>query len=418
MTRIDVDAIRATQRIEDVVAASGVTLRPQGHGFMACCPFHDDSTASMSVGGVGSRFKCFGCGVGGDVIEYVMLFANVTFRDAATRLQDGADALPSPRYRVPSMSRRTAQEWSTTPSRLYEVNECAWQHFTTAVRASAGERYLTTVRRINITALRACNDDRSLVGYAPNAWTSLTDDLLAQGVNETELLDADLAHRSRAGHLIDTYRGRVIVPVRRPDGLVQGFVGRDTTNSPDAPKYRNPTRTPVFDKSTALYRPMLNNLDPDAVVVVVEGVIDALAIAAAAAQTGQSAKYAPCTTNGTSVSPNQASQVLAMHDSPPVIALDGDTAGEQGTLRWLGAVHVGHGRPALVTHLPRGTDPADWIASGNGLHAFTPAEGIATHPGETRPRATGWELVQFRRDKRAELLRPFCHDGGIAPSLP
>jgi DNA primase len=64
----DLAALRQDHPIEVVVAASGVALTPHGQGFMGGCPFHDDSTASLSVGGVADRFHCFGCGAGGDVI--------------------------------------------------------------------------------------------------------------------------------------------------------------------------------------------------------------------------------------------------------------------------------------------------------------------------------------------------------------
>ena len=65
--RFDVAAVRRDHPIEAVVSASGVALTQRGRGFMGCCPFHDDSTASLSVGGIPDRFHCFGCGLSGDV---------------------------------------------------------------------------------------------------------------------------------------------------------------------------------------------------------------------------------------------------------------------------------------------------------------------------------------------------------------
>ena len=84
--RVDVQAIRAAHPIEDVVASSGVELHQRGHGYMGCCPFHDDSTASMSVGAVPDRFRCFGCGAGGDVIEYVSRRYDLSFVDSVDAL--------------------------------------------------------------------------------------------------------------------------------------------------------------------------------------------------------------------------------------------------------------------------------------------------------------------------------------------
>jgi DNA primase len=86
-----------------------------------------------------------------------------------------------------------------------------------------------------------------------------------------------------------------------------------------------------------------------------------LAIAAAAAQGGELAMFAPATTSGVTVSGMQARAVLALHPKPPIIALDGDQAGREGTDRWLTALCVERGRTALVTRLPDGVDPAEWL---------------------------------------------------------
>ncbi len=95
--------------------------------------------------------------------------------------------------------------------------------------------------------------------------------------------------------MIDYYRRRVMVPVRNGEGRVIGLIGRYDGNAKadGAPKYMNPPRTAVYDKAAALYRPSTPRLDPDGQVVVVEGTIDALAVASAAARAGFSSKFAP-----------------------------------------------------------------------------------------------------------------------------
>jgi DNA primase len=369
----DIAAIRHDHPIQDVVADSGVKLTRRGQGFMGCCPFHDDSTASLSVGGVPDRFHCFGCGVGGDVIEYVHRFTGLTFPGAVQALQSGTafhGAAPSPTRPVQRPYR--AVELSTTLQRGHAINTLAWEFFTTPANISAAETYLHNARGIDIGPLRTVVGGEPIAGYATTGWHALTRHLRHQGVSDTELLELDLAQRSRTGELIDTYRGRLIVPVLNEGGGIDGFIGRDTTGDPRAPKYRNPTRTPTFDKSTALYRPTHHGLDAGANVVVVEGVLDALAIAAAAAQGGELAMFAPATTSGVTVSAAQARAVLALHPKPPVIALDGDQAGREGTDRWLTALCVERGRTALVTRLPAGVDPAEWLQhqGARGLQAF------------------------------------------------
>jgi DNA primase len=95
-------------------------------------------------------------------------------------------------------------------------------------------------------------------------------------------LATDLAQSTRSGRIIDTLLDRLVFPVTDPAGRIEGFIARDITGDPRAPKYRNPTGTPTFEKSATLYRPTHHRLDAHASVVVVEGVLDVLAIAAVA----------------------------------------------------------------------------------------------------------------------------------------
>jgi DNA primase len=226
-------------------------------------------------------------------------------------------------------------------------------------------------------------------------------------VTDTELLELDLAQRSRNGDLVDTYRGRLIVPVLRGGGRIDGFIGRDTTGDPRAPKYRNPTRTPTFDKSAALYRPTHHSLDRDANVVVVEGALDALAIAATAALDGSLSMFAPATTSGVSVSAVQAQAVLALHPKPPVIALDGDRAGREGTDRWLRALCLERGRRALVSRLPERVDPAEWLQHQgvSGLPAFDRRGCLDATTEDPRPQLPGRDLVRIRFEEPGEPVR-------------
>ena len=405
-TRFDVPAIRRRHPIEAVVAASGVELTQRGQGFMGCCPFHDDSTASLSVGGVADRFHCFGCGASGDVIEYVARFTGLAFIDAVRALEAGTafhGVAPSTTRQVQRPAGPT--ELTTTPQRAHAINFLAWEFFTTPAHISVAETYLRESRGIDVGALRESERGEAIVGCATTDWHALTRHLLRQGVTGTELLELDLAQSSRNGELIDTYRGRLIVPVQRDRGRIDGFIGRDITGDPRAPKYRNPTRTPTFDKSRALYRPTHQGLDRDANVVVVEGAIDALAIAATAARGGELSMFAPATTSGVTVSGVQARAVLALHPKSPVIALDGDRAGREGTDRWLAALCVERGRPALVTRLPDGVDPAEWLQHHgiSGLDAFDRRRWIGANTDARtdapRPQLPGRDLVRICLDQ-------------------
>ncbi|MEP6650876.1 MAG: toprim domain-containing protein, partial [Lapillicoccus sp.] len=132
------------------------------------------------------------------------------------------------------------------------------------------------------------------------------------------------------------------------------------------------------DKSRVLYRPSHHVLDPGGTVVIVEGVLDALAIAATAAVAGRSHQFAPCAANGITVSAAQVGHILGLaREAHCVVALDGDQAGREGTARWLHELTIRHGKPAFVAALPPGADPAMWLQHhhpDDGLDNFA-------HPG-------------------------------------
>lgn len=125
--------------------------------------------------------------------------------------------------------------------------------------------------------------------------------------------------------------------MRDVDGKLIGIIGRSTLGEDRriAAKYLNPPRTVVSDKSEALYTPagwVSYRMPTDGQVVVVEGSIDALAVAAAARAAGLSSRFQPVPTSGLGFSDHQVDWILALHPRAPVIAFDGDQAGETRAL--------------------------------------------------------------------------------------
>ncbi|WP_460629777.1 CHC2 zinc finger domain-containing protein [Intrasporangium mesophilum] len=399
---VDIDEVRRRNPIQDIVAAAGIELRQTGRGWMACCPFHDDTTASMSVAGIPDRYHCFGCGASGDVIDFIARTHGLGFRDAIAHLEGtGTERMPLRSLPRAGSARRETETQTgllIDPSRAFEVNAHAWQWFS---RPVAHEHAVDYLRRHWSIDLRQAERETGMtfIGHTGHGWTNLVDHLRSHGVSDEELLALDLCQRSRQGNLIDTLRDRLIIPVTDQLGRITGFVGRDTSGHPRAPKYRNPTRTAVFDKATCLYRPTRSSM-PDATVIIVEGPIDALAITTAATAAGIAEQLAPVSTLGTAVSPAQARQVLTTSTQPPVIALDGDTAGHQGTLRWVNALCQQGGRVALVADLPTGCDPADIVTrhGADGLATLDPAQRHTNHTGTgvpPGPHLPGRELAQI-----------------------
>jgi len=210
------------------------------------------------------------------------------------------------------------------------------------------------------------------VGHTPTGTDTLTRTLLADGFDPDTLVDAGLTLRPSDddGRLIDAYRNRVLLPVRDPGGAVIALLGRHA-GPPGPPKYLNPPRTAVYDKSRYLYQP-LPPPAPGGHVIIVEGPLDALAIATVALTANLAHHYCPLTQSGRQLSAHQIRQVRHL-DRQPVLAFDADPAGDQSTTR-IGALLALAGCTPSIAHLPRGEDPASWLARHgvDGLTTFRP----------------------------------------------
>jgi DNA primase len=250
-------------------------------------------------------------------------------------------------------------------------------YYTARPLHTQGARYLAG-RGIDVDILERHNR-RYETGHTPDISNGLVQWMSQRGFADDELVDAGLAHRQVGGHqLSDFYRHRVLIPVRDPNQKLAGFIGRNIGDS-RWPKYKNPPRTLRYDKSINLYQPLPAPEQQQGTVIVVEGTLDAMAIAVAAIQIGKSDWYCPVTQSGRQLSPHQLRYVLNLHSQPPIVAMDGDQPGLDSNARLYDAA-VAVGREARVVSLPWGEDPASLLRSRG-------AEGLA-HFG--RPAIQAW----------------------------
>lgn len=163
------------------------------------------------------------------------------------------------------------------------------------------------------------------LGYAPGQWRGLTDHLRKQGATDEELVAAGLARISSRGGLIDAFRDRAMIGIHDDDGAIVGFVGRDLSDHPHAPKYVNTGTTPAFVKGDHVIG--LAEAPAGTRVVRVEGPFDALAVSAAG-----DGRYAGVAPMGTALTATQADKIAARAvNGRTWVALDGDKAGRRAT---------------------------------------------------------------------------------------
>lgn len=403
MAGIDFDDVRARHPLGAVARRTGLALPDAGRA-MVCCPLpaHDDRHPSMHLDLDGDRYFCFGCGAHGDAIQWVCDIEGVRPGEAVAILDAGRPVagvhtgatnarayISHPGLDTPDLER-------TPPERVRAAMQTAWRYYTFTSLHQRAVDYLAQERQIDVAALEV-EQGRPVVGHTPSRPDGLGRWLRTQGFTDDELVDASLASRRRDGTVVDFFRARVLVPVTDERGHVTGIIGRAATDR--GPKYLNQALTHTYDKHLALYRPATAALDPDGNVIVVEGTLDALAIAARAASAGLSAKYAPVSASGVRLSDEQFDAILNLHPKAPVLAADGDQAGRDANLEWAARIAHRH-RESVVTSWPEGHDPASWLVGhqDDGLAAVTRKGCLDASANDLRPRHCGAILTQGALD--------------------
>src|SRR6056297_2842098 len=319
----------------------------------APCPFHQEKTASFHVDDRKGFYYCFGCHAKGDAISFVRETENVDFIEAVKIL--AAEAGMSVPERDPQ-----AQAKADRRGQLVEVMEQAVKYFGLQLRAGAGTaaRDYLKGRRLSEETLFKFD-----IGFAPDGWQGLWDHLTSKGVAPEMILACGLAKESqKGGKPYDTFRNRIMFPIRDARGRCIAFGGRAMDPNDNA-KYLNSPETEIFDKSHTLYNhgPAREAAGKGQPLIVAEGYMDVIALVAA----GFGAAVAPL---GTAVTEHQM-QLLWRIAQEPVIMLDGDRAGLQAAYRVvdLALPLIEAGKSLRFALMPEGQDPADLLrAKGAG----------------------------------------------------
>ncbi len=311
------------------------------------CPFHHEKTASFHVDDRKGYYYCFGCHAKGDAISFVRETENVSFMEAVEILA-GEAGMPVPK-RDPK-----AQEKSDRRTQLAEVMELAVRYFQLQLRAGAGSgaREYLDRRGLGAKAL-----ERWQIGFAPDSWQGLWDALKGKDVADDLILGAGLAKASQKGKKpYDTFRGRIMFPIRDARGRCIAFGGRAMDPNDNA-KYLNSPETELFDKGRSLYNhgPAREAAGKGQPLIVAEGYMDVIALAEA----GFTGAVAPL---GTAVTEHQLAMLWRIADEP-IIALDGDTAGIRAAMRVvdLALPALEAGKSLRFAIMPEGQDPDDLL---------------------------------------------------------
>jgi DNA primase len=343
--------VRAATDIVQLISRT-VALKRTGRDFIGLCPFHQEKTPSFHVNPTKQYFICFGCKAAGDVFSFVQKRDRIEFADALRLLGEQA-GIERPQSGV-------SREKKGEKQALLDMQSAACSFFQRLLvhpqHGSAARGYLES-RQINADSIKNFQ-----LGFAPDSWNGLTNALGGKfSAPQLELGGLVKPKQSGAGHY-DTFRNRLMFPIRDQEGRVIAFGGRVMPGSQDPAKYLNSPETPLFVKSRAIFGLDLarQKMVETRVAVVVEGYMDVVV----PHQYGVTNVVSPL---GTALT-EQHIVLLRRFVDKIVLLFDGDSAGDAAMDRVVG-LFLTQPINISVASMPAGQDPDEFVVA-NGAEGF------------------------------------------------
>jgi DNA primase len=349
-----IDEVVARSDIVELIG-SRVPLKKSGREFKACCPFHNEKSPSFWVSPDKQFYHCFGCGVHGTVIGFLMQYEKMEFLDAVADLAQRAG------LEVPREAKDARDPGSVD---LHEIMGRAARFFEQNLADSARAQAYVKHRGID-----AKTGAHFALGYAPDSWDALLNRFGADEQDRQRLfqvgliLERDTRGGERSAGYYDRFRDRLMFPIRDSRGRVIGFGGRVIDQG--EPKYMNSPETALFHKGRelyGLYEARQSRADFKRLLVV-EGYMDVVRLHQAGIT------YAVATL-GTATTQEHLHKIFRI-TSEVVFCFDGDRAGRQAAWRALeNALALAQdGRELKFMFLPDGHDP-DTLVAAEGAAGF------------------------------------------------
>lgn len=332
--------IRNRVNIVDVISEY-VPLTQKGKNYFGICPFHDDHNPSMSVDPSKQIFKCFVCGVGGNVFSFIMEYEHLSFIESVKKIAD--------KLNIPVDIGPITKKNDSHLSRYYDVYELIFKFYQNNLKTNSGKIALDYLskRGINDEIIKEFGIGLSTTGN--RAYKTLS----ASGYDDKTIDDSGLCSSNDKGYY-DVFNNRIMFPIWNPEGKVVGFSGR-IYNTEDSAKYVNSKESPIFKKGQLLYNyhKVKEHVRKEGYVIIVEGQMDVIGLYKAGIKNA-------IATLGTAMTKDQAHLIKKL--SPNVILMfDGDKAGNKATIACSEEL-VKIGIIPKIVRLEDNLDPDDYIS--------------------------------------------------------
>jgi len=341
-----IEVIIETARIEEVVS-DFVSLKRRGSGLIGLCPFHNERTPSFNVSPSRGIFKCFGCGKGGNAVNFVMEHEHYTYPEALRYLAKKYNISIEEEEQTPEQAAAGSERES-----LYNVSAYAQKFFSEQLFGNEQGKAIG----LSYFHERGFTDEtihKFQLGYCSEKWDELTQAAISNGYSYDMLEKSGLSITKDERHY-DRFRDRVMFPIHNLSGRVIGFGGRILTSDKTKPKYVNSPESEIYNKSKVLYGiyfartaiASANNC------YLVEGYTDVISLHQAGINNVVSS-------SGTSLTNEQVKQIRRF--TPNITILyDGDPAGIKASFRGIDMI-LEQGMNVKIVLFPEGEDPDSYV---------------------------------------------------------
>ena len=306
------DEVRQTNDIVDIISQY-VRLKRSGRNFFGLCPFHTEKSPSFSVSPDKQIFHCFGCGVGGNVITFLMKIEGISFIEAVQQLAERSN------IQLPTLQNDADSAKEELKAKVYKVNEFAAQFYHEnlyKVESKIAQEYIKK-RKLSNETLKSFK-----IGFS-GKFNELYNELTKQGFKENEILESGLVNKNEKGQYIDRYRNRLMFPICDARGKVIAFGGRVLDDS--KPKYINSPENIVYSKGRNLFGLNVAKKGNIKKILIVEGYMDVISLH----QRGITNVVAPL---GTALTQAQG-WLLRKNSEQIILSFDSDEAGLTAKMR-------------------------------------------------------------------------------------
>lgn len=333
------DKIDEIKSVADIVSVIGdyVELKRAGSNYVGLCPFHNEKTPSFSVSPSKGIFHCFGCGVGGDVISFIMQKEGLSYPEAIKFLADKLGILVE--------TNEVNKEKYEHRKKLFEINNEAKLFYYKNLLINDIPKDYIKKRNLNNNLI-----NKFIIGYADGK-NSIYRHLLQKGYQKDDIIEVGLINQDEKGNVYDKFRNRLMFPIIDVRGNVIGFGGRALADS--RAKYMNSPQSLAYDKSKNVYGVSnLKNSTKVGKIILVEGYMDVISL------TNYGFDYAIASL-GTSLTHDQA-KLIKRYCKNIYICYDGDSAGQKATSRAIEIFKEQDISPNIIV-IPDNMDPDDYI---------------------------------------------------------